>query len=93
MATFSTASFNRRGNTMTDTYADQDYFLDDKGNPTTDTQAAATLLIRKGQEISKEVADVIGKGNSAKTVSEDDGEKASGPASNKAELPKSNKGA
>lgn len=92
MATFSTASLHR-GHEMTEQFADQDYYLDNEGNVTADTETAATLLVRKGQELSREVADQIGKGKPAKAVSDDEGEKASSPKSNKAESPKQNKGA
>jgi hypothetical protein len=72
--------------------ADRDYFLDDAGNMTADEEKAAFVLIRAGQDIPKEMADKYGIGKSAKTASEDEGEKASSPDSNKAAKPKSNKG-
>lgn len=80
--------------------ADKTYYLDDDGKVTTDEEKAAVVLINKGQEIPKEMADQygIGKGKSAKAASEtdsdesaDEGEKASGPKSNKAASPKKDK--
>src|SRR3954469_23223768 len=85
--------------------ADKDYFLDANGNVTEDQEQAATLLIRQGQDVPKEMADKYGIGKVAQTegaapanaegADEPDAavEKADKPASNKAAKPKSNKGA
>lgn len=74
--------------------ADQDYFLDDEGKLTTDQEKAATLLIRKGQDVPKEMAEkYFSDGDNAEAASADEGEKASSPKSNKAASPKGNKGA
>lgn len=40
--------------------ADQDYFLDTDRNVTTDKHQSAMLLIRKGQNISREMAETYG---------------------------------
>lgn len=72
--------------------ADKDYFLDVDGNVTTDEQEAHQLLIRQGQNIPKEMADKYDIGKTNKSAEKDaDGEKASGPASNKAAKAKENK--
>lgn len=85
--------------------ADKDYFLDGDGKVTTDQDAAATLLIRKGQDIPADMAEQYGIGKSSKakataegTVPETDAatatdstEKASRAKSNKAAKPASNK--
>lgn len=42
---------------MNDRVADKDYFLDEQGNLTDDDQKAATVLIRKGQEIPADMAE------------------------------------
>lgn len=42
--------------------ADKDYFLDEHRQLTTDEAKAAFVLIRKGQEIPKEMADKYGIG-------------------------------
>lgn len=72
--------------------ADKDYFLDVEGNVTTDEAEAHQLLIRAGQDISKEMTDKYGIGNKTKSAEKDSGgEKASSPASNKAAKAKDNK--
>ena len=80
--------------------ADQDYFLDDKRELTTDEGKAALLLIRKGQEVPQEMADKYGIGKvaqkdeaTADTVTDDESEKAAEPSANKAKSPGKNKGA
>lgn len=76
--------------------ASEDYFLDDEGNLTTDEAAAATLLIRKGQEVPKEMADKYGIGKVAQTdetAADTVSEKAEKPSKNKAEKPAENKAA
>jgi hypothetical protein len=75
--------------------ADKDYFLDINGKVTADEEKAHSLLIRKGQDIPKEMADKygIGSAKSAKAASApaEDGEKANKPASNKSAAPAKNK--
>lgn len=80
---------------MTDRIADKDYFLDAQRNLTTDTDAAALLLIRAGQEIPKDMADRYGIGKVAQTESAEEkpvSKKASKPSANKSETPTENKG-
>lgn len=73
--------------------ADQDYFQDDEGNVTTDANAAAFLLVRKGQDIPIEMADKYGIGKVAQEVQDEAPvEKAATPSSNKAKTSASNKG-
>lgn len=69
--------------------ADQDYFLDDKGEVTTDTEKAAILLIRKGQDIPKDMADAFGIG---KVAQQEEGEKLAEKPANKLAKPTKNKG-
>lgn len=77
--------------------ADKDYFLDAEGNVTTDEATAHTLLIRKGQDIPKDMADKYDLGKKAAKVADteevDGGEKASSPSANKKASPSKNKGA
>lgn len=68
--------------------ADKDYFLDQQGNVTTDELEAHQLLIRKGQDIPKEIADKYGIGKVAQTEEEADkpvSKKAANPSENKAQ--------
>jgi hypothetical protein len=105
MATFSTGSFTHPSGEIMGT-ADKDYFLDAEGNVTTDEEAAHTLLIRKGQDIPKDMADkyALGKkGTKASAMADesaadetdtsDGGEKASSPSANKKARQPRNKGA
>lgn len=71
--------------------ADKDYFLDLDGKVTTDEAKAHQLLIRKGQEIPKEMADRYDIGGSKKSAPAEDGEKAAKPATNKSARPAQNK--
>lgn len=79
--------------------ADKDYFLDADGNLATDEESAATLLVRKGQEVSKETAEKYNLGNTGSSPaagaeeSEESGEKATAPTANKSATPAKNKGA
>lgn len=68
--------------------ADKDYFLDDNQQLTDDQDKAAFLLIRKGQEVPKEMADKYGIG---KVAPQSDDEPAK--ESVKAEKPSKNKSA
>lgn len=70
--------------------ATKDYFLDDNGKVTTDQEKAATLLIRKGQEISKEMSDKYPEVKGVK-ADEDAPAKATKPAATKAKTPAENK--
>jgi hypothetical protein len=73
--------------------ADQDYFLDDKGEVTTDTEKAAMLLIRKGQDIPKDMADTYGIGKVAQQADGDEeSEKLAKKPANKKAAPSKNKG-
>ena len=75
--------------------ADKDYFLDKEGNIAQDELSAATLLIRKGQEVPKEVADKYGIGKVAQSdeATDDTVEKKSAkPSANKSVTPTKNKG-
>lgn len=65
--------------------ADKDYFLDENREVTTDEEKAAFVLIRKGQDIPKEMADKYGIGK------EKTAEKGGKPASNKAKKPSADK--
>lgn len=74
--------------------ADKDYFLDENRELTTDEEKAAFLLIRKGQDVPKEMADKYGIGKVAQPDEEAGGEtvkkpartsKKAEPAENKAE--------
>lgn len=86
---------------MTDKVADKDYFLDEEGNVTDNEEKAATLLVRAGQEMSKEVADKVGAMPDKVAQDEADKvpgesiaeEKAAKPSSNKSAAPTKNKGA
>jgi hypothetical protein len=73
--------------------ADQDYFLDVEGNVTTDEKKAHQLLIRKDQDIPKEMADKYGIGKVAQKEEESDGKtvKSAKPSANKSEKPANNK--
>ena len=77
-------------------HADKDYFLDERRELTTDTEKAAYVLIRKGQNVPKEMADKYGIGKVAQTeeavVEVPVEEKATKPASNKSAKPTENKG-
>lgn len=75
--------------------ADQDYFLDDNRELTTDESKAAILLIRKGQDVPKDVADKYGIGKVAQsdeTAADTVEEKAEKPSTNKSKKPTQNKG-
>lgn len=67
--------------------ADKDYFLDADGKLTTDEQTAATLLIRKGQDVPSDIATQykIGK-TEAKSEA-----KSETPTANKKAAPTTNK--
>lgn len=77
--------------------------MTENGEVTTDETEAATLLIRKGQDVPKEMADKYGIGKVAqeagpeaaasekKTDSKTVSEKAAAPAKNKAKAPAKNK--
>ncbi len=84
--------------------ADKDYFLDEHRQLTDDEAKAAFVLIRKGQEVPKEMADKYGIGKVAQpeevaaedTVTEGDSkektsEKAAKPSANKSAAPAENK--
>lgn len=74
--------------------ADKDYFLNKNGELAEGEADAATLLIRKGQEIPKDMADKYGIGKVAQDEGEaDESVKAAEPKSNKAKSPAKNKGA
>lgn len=64
--------------------ADKDYFLDKNRKLTTDENKAAFVLIRKGQEISVEMAEEHGIGQKAETKKET-------PTANKTAEPSENK--
>lgn len=73
--------------------AAEDHWLDADGNVTTDSEQAATLLIRKGQEMSKEVAEMIGKVAQPESEEGEGKEaKSEAPTANKSEKPTKNKG-
>jgi hypothetical protein len=102
MGTFGTWSLERPSGEIMG-QANQDYFLDADGNVTTDEQEAATLLIRKGQDVSKDMADKYGDALSGKVArqsvadeadAEDaPDEKAATKSANKKASPSKNKGA
>lgn len=78
--------------------ADKDYFLDEDRKVTTDTEKAAIVLIRKGQNIPKEMADKYGIGkekpNTAEKAAEkalESKEKGSGPSEDKSATPTADK--
>ncbi len=74
--------------------ADKDHFLTAEGEVTTDESEAHQLLIRKGQEIPKEMADKygIGKTEKAEKAAEPSApKKGAKPAANKSAEPASNK--
>lgn len=95
MATFTTAGIKfpakNQGESMK---ADKDYFLDADRQLTDDEEKSAFLLIRQGQEISKEVADKYGIGKVAQTEEAEITveEKAVKPSANKSKKPTENKG-
>jgi hypothetical protein len=60
---------NRRSGIMQGT-ADKDYFLTLEGKVTTDEEKAHSLLIRKGQDIPKDIADKYGIGKKASADAE-----------------------
>ncbi len=68
--------------------ADEDLFLDDAGEVTTDADKAAVLIVRAGQDITSEMVETYGLN---KVTPEE--EKAEEPKENKAEKPSKNKGA
>lgn len=68
--------------------ADKDYFLDEDLKLTTSDGKAAFVLIRKGQEISKEMADKYGIGKESKPA-----EAAAKPVEEKSATPEANKSA
>lgn len=70
--------------------ADKDYFLDENRELTDDEGKAATLLIRKGQEVPKEMADKYGIGKVA-PEGEAGKEKAAKASDNKKATPSKNK--
>lgn len=83
---------------MTDQTADKDYFLDKDGNIAQDEAAAATLLVRKGQTLTRSAAEKIGQQGSSPEAaeaeeSEGSGEKATAPTANKSAAPTKGKGA
>lgn len=68
--------------------ADKDYFLDKDGNIAQDEASAATLLIRQGQEMSKEQAEQIGSQSTSSQPEDAEGEKSdSAPKANKSAAP------
>jgi len=73
--------------------ADKDYFLDVEGNVVTDEETAHQLLIRKGQEIPKEMADRYGIGKVAQPEAKADEKtvKKAKATENKAEKPTEDK--
>lgn len=73
--------------------ADRDYFLDDSRNLTDDPVKAAFVLIRKGQDVPKEMADKYGIGKVTPTAEVEAKEtvKASKPAKNKSAKPAEDK--
>lgn len=75
--------------------ADKDYFLTKDDKLTDDAEEAATLLVRKGQDITQQMARYFDKKKAASEEAEEEatGEKASSPAANKATSPAKNKGA
>jgi hypothetical protein len=83
--------------------ADKDYFLDKDRLLTDDEANAAFLLVRKGQEVSKDVAELYGlgkvapAGDEAQTVKDEEEKpkpaaKSKTPAENKSKTPASVKG-
>lgn len=70
--------------------ADKDYYLDAEGNIAESDETAATLLIRAGQEVPKEMADQYGIGVAAEA--EESEAKSEKPSKNKAVKPKADKG-
>ncbi len=78
--------------------ADKDYFLDENGKVTTDTEKAAIVLIRKGQDIPKEMADKYGIGKDKPKMAEkaadkapESKEKGAGPSEDKSATPTNDK--
>lgn len=70
-------NWNRPSEVKTVGNADKDYFLDVEGNVTTDEETAHQLLIRKGQDIPKDMADKYGIG---KVAQDEETEEAAKPA-------------
>lgn len=79
--------------------ADKDYFLDKDQQLTEDEAQAAFLLVREGQEVSKETAERYGLGKVApageegETVADESDAKSKKPAENKSKKPNENKSA
>ncbi len=78
--------------------ADKDYFLDEDRKLTTDNAKAAFVLIRKGQDIPKEMADKYGIGKEKPKTAEKPVEKApepkekgAGPSEDKSAKPTNDK--
>jgi hypothetical protein len=73
--------------------ADKDYFLDENRELTTDEEKAAFVLIRKGQDIPKEMADKYGIGKVTPTdeVEAEKPVKASKASANKSAKPAEDK--
>lgn len=69
--------------------ADKDYFLDENKQLTDKEDKAAFVLIRKGQEIPKDMADKYGIGKPRNLGA--GGAKAANPSANKAAKPAENK--
>ena len=96
MATFTSNLGREAGPVLNIRVADRDYDLDAEGNLTDDPSTAATHLIRKGQEVPKEMADKYGIGKVAQEAEELEDLtviKSVKPTANKRQGPKSNKGA
>lgn len=70
--------------------ADKTYYLDENRELTTDQEKAAFVLINKGQDVPKEMADKYGIGKVA--PEEETEEKAAKPSANKKATPSKNKG-
>jgi hypothetical protein len=70
--------------------ADKDYFLTLEGKVTTDEEKAHSLLIRKGQDIPKDIADKYGIGKKASADAERPA-KAEAPSKDKSAQPAKNK--
>lgn len=81
--------------------ADKTYYLDENKELTTDQEQAAFVLINKGQEIPRDMADKYGIGKVAQEGETDAAEgdessveeKAAQPSANKSKKPTENKGA
>lgn len=74
--------------------AEKDYFLDENRELTTKEEKAAFVLIRKGQEIPKEMADKYGIGKAEKPEKAADkpvSQKSAKPSENKSAEPAENK--